>query len=73
MTLVRFSTKRRVLDRLGLTAGDRLAELGIELRRIDASIEGLAGPQENRAQGVPQGAAEDGPDPSGRLSGCPAC
>jgi hypothetical protein len=41
MTLVRFPTKRPALARLGLTAGDRLAELDIELRRIDASIDAL--------------------------------
>ena len=35
MTVVRFPAKRRALAPLGLTAGDRLAELDIELRRSD--------------------------------------
>jgi hypothetical protein len=34
-------SKRRALARLGLTAGDRLAEFDIELRRINASTKGL--------------------------------
>ena len=38
---VAFPVRRRILDRLGLASGDRLAALDSELRRIESSISAL--------------------------------